>query len=220
MATIFMPPISQNCSHISLGWDGMIQAHCGKADTQDLALLKTSSMTNPQELESIVEENIVQAWQEFCNGNLPAAELALGESPESEVFIVPPARTKSLRWWQIFIGASVVLMMVGMVGQILLPNHSQSSFRLKPVELTTDEVRYALEQKAAFTNFDEATKFGDNLTPVFNLVLPPTNLVSAETMEKLRTLIPKDFKPGESNFSARVKFLLGADILQKAVIND
>jgi hypothetical protein len=221
MATIFLPPISQNCSHIVLGCDGSIRAHCGQADAQDLAALKSSSLTGPQDLESLVEENVAQAWQEFRSGNLPAAERAVGDSPESDVFVVPPARAKSMRWWRIFIGASVALMAVGMIMQLLLPDHSsQSSFRLKRVELTADQVRYSLEQKAGFTNFDEATKYGDNLTPVFNLVLPPTNLMSAETMEKMRALISQDFKSSESDPAARVRFLLGAEILQRAVVND
>jgi RNA polymerase sigma-70 factor (ECF subfamily) len=220
MASLFMPPISQNCSHISLGWDGTVSAHCGKTDSRDLSALKTGRMADPRELECVVAEVVGHAWREFRDGKLTAAERALGELPESDIFVVSPARAKSTRWWRIFIGASVVLMMAGMVGQLLLPNHSQSSFRLKPVELTTAQVRYALEQKAAFTNFDEATKFGDNLTPVFNLVLPPTNLMSAETMEKMRALFLENFKPGESNSSTRVQLLLGTEILQKAVVND
>ena len=149
MASIFMPPISRRHSHILLGWDGTVSAHCGETDAEDLVSLKTASTANPRELERIVSEIVGRAWHEFRSGNISVAEQTLGDSPESEVFVVPPARAKSMRWWRIWIGAAVVLMSVGMVVRSFLPTHPQSSFRLKPVELTSAQVRYCWSKRPA-----------------------------------------------------------------------
>jgi hypothetical protein len=183
-------------------------------------------MTDPQELECVVAEIVGQAWREFRGGNLPAAEQTLGDSPESEVFIVPPARAKSVRWWRIWIGAAAVLIAAAMIVQQSLPKHFQSSSRLKPhgmrlepVELTEAQVRYSLEQKAD-TNSTEAAKFIDMKIPFLILVLAPTNLMSAKTMGKMRTLFLTDRDLGESNSSTRAAYLLDARWLQTAVVNN
>jgi len=225
MASVFMPPISQKCSHISLGYYGTVMAHCGRNDLRDLSALKTGRMTDPQELECVVAEIVGQAWQEFRSGNLPEAERTLGDSPESEVFIVPPSRAKSVRWWRVWIGVALVLMAAVTIVQLSLPKHSQLSsrlkpvgLRLKPVELTEAQVRYSLEQKADNTNSTEAARFGD-FGMYLTLVLAPTNLMSAETMEKMRKRFLTDPQLGESNSSTRVKFLLDARYLRMAVVN-
>jgi len=178
MAALFLPPISQNCSHILLGWDGTIRAHCGKADAQNLAALTTSGLTNPQELESLVEENVLQSWQEFRSGNFLAAERSLGDSPESEVFVVPPSRAKSMRWWRIFIGASVVLMMTGMMLRFLPSAWMARLDGLKPVSITEAQVRVFLNDT---TPNPDPQRFKSNspaLALFTCLVLPPTNLFS------------------------------------------
>ena len=207
MASVFMPPISRNCSHILLGYDGTVMAHCGKNDLRDLSALKAGMMTDPQELERVVMENLGQAWREFRIGNLPAAERLLGDSPESEVFIVPPARAKSVRWWRIWIGASAVLMAAATIIMLLLPKHSH--LRLKPVELTEAQVRFALEQKA---------NNSPRNIPYLACVLPSTNLMNAETLEKMRANFLTDPQVGETDSSTRVKFLLDARYLQVAVV--
>jgi hypothetical protein len=119
MVSLLLPPISRNCSHVLLGFDGAVRSGCGKTDAEDLAGLKTSSLTTPRELETIVERGVVRAWQEFRNGNHRAAERILGELPDSDVFTVPPARAKSTRWWRLLIGISVALMGAGILIQCL-----------------------------------------------------------------------------------------------------
>jgi hypothetical protein len=221
MASAFMPAISRNCSHILLRWDGTVVADCGKTDWKNLSALKTAAPGNPRELESVVAEVVRQAWREFCDGNLPAAERTLGNSPESDVFVVPPARARSMRWWRIFLGASMVMMLLGMTAQLFLPTHpSQESDHLKPVQLTEAQVRYALERKAGFTKFDQAFKYGDNLLPFNNLLLPPTNLMSAETLDKLRALILINFKNAPTNPSGRLHLLFDSPpMARNALIN-
>ncbi len=177
MASGFMPPISQKCSQILLGWNGTVIALCGKSDLLDLSALKTTGMTDPRELESFVAEIVSQAWQQFRNGNLSAAEFTLGEAPDSEVFVVPPGRAKSTRWWRIFIGANVILMMAGIILQFWrLPAWING---LRPVSVTEAEVRGFLND--ATPNPDpKKYKFNSAGLALFNcLVLPPTNLFSA-----------------------------------------
>jgi RNA polymerase sigma factor (sigma-70 family) len=186
MAMLFLPPISQNCSHILLGWDGTIRAHCGKADAQNLAALKTSGLTNPQELESLVEENVLQSWREFRSGNFPAAERALGDSAESEVFVVPPSRAKSMRWWRIFIGASVVLMMTGMMLRFLPSAWMARLDGLKPVSITEAQVRAFLNDTTPNPD-PRIFKFNSPALALFTcLVFPPTNLFSPVGLRAMR----------------------------------
>ena len=140
MGVLFMPPICRNCSHISLGFNGEVVARCGKTDLKDLSALKTAARTGSQELESVVAEIVGQAWQEFRSGNLAAAERILGDSPESEVFIVPPARAKSMRWWRIWIGVSVVLMMAAMMLRLLPSAWMAKLDGMRPVSITEAQV--------------------------------------------------------------------------------
>jgi RNA polymerase sigma factor (sigma-70 family) len=96
MAIVFMQPISPNCSHILLGWDGTVVAHCGKSDTVDLVEMHSRRLDESQDIELTVETSVSQAWYEFRRGNLAAAERSLGEMPESQVFLVAPGRAKAV----------------------------------------------------------------------------------------------------------------------------
>ena len=183
-ASVLMPPISQNCSRLLLGWDGTLIAHCGKADSRDLSTLKTDRMIDPGELESVVATTVGQAWQEFRHGNLVRAERALGELPESEVFVVPPARAKSTRWWRIFIGASMVLMLAGMILQFWRPAWMNG---LKPVSATEAEVRASLgnigTNPNSIQNHTQRSYPGDSIVALSScLVLPPTNFFTANSL--------------------------------------
>ena len=197
MAGTFMPPISRNCSHISLGWDGTVSAHCGKTDAGDLSALKTAGMTDAKELECVVAETVGRAWQEFRNGNPAAAEVVLGESQEANVFVVPPARTKATRWWRIFIGVSVLLMLAGMT----LPFWRTAWMDgLRPVHATEAEVRAFLNDTTP--NPDPSKyKFNDPAEALFAcLVLPSTNLFSPEGLRVMR-----DEVAGDSGFDSSKK---------------
>ena len=187
MASVFLPPISQSCSRISLGWDGTVIAHCGKADSRDLSALKTARRINPRELERIVMEVVRQAWQEFRSGNLVTAERALGQLPESDIFVVSPARAKSTRWWRVFIGASAVLMMAGMSLQFWHPAWMDG---LKPVSITEAQVRAFLGSITINTNpivnHTRRSYPNDPGLALFDcLVLPSTNLFSPEGLRAM-----------------------------------
>ena len=215
IASVFLPPIGRNCSHILLGWEGTVSVHCGKTDANDLSELKTSGLKTMRELESGVAEILVQAWQEFRSGNLPAAEQILGDSPESEVFLVPPTRAKSTLWMRIMLGIGIVLMAVGMIVPMFLPEHDSSQF--KPVHLTEAQVRESLEIKARLKSQEEAFKYDDNQTPTFNWLLPSTNLMTAETLENLLAQFYGFSQFQNLNNHERVDHLLGTPDLQRGV---
>jgi RNA polymerase sigma factor (sigma-70 family) len=183
MASMFMPPISRNCSHILLGWDGTIVAHCGRTDAAVLTDLNTARMTNPRELEGVVAETVHQAWREFRAGNLPAAARMVGDSPESEVFLVPPARAKYMRWCWFFLGAMAVLLVAQMMLQYWQPAWMEG---MKPVSVTEAQVRAFLNDTMPFPDRKEF-KFNSPTLALFTcLVLPSTNLFSPAGLQAMR----------------------------------
>lgn len=206
IGAVFMPPISQNCSHISLGSDGMVSARCGKADAKDLSAMNTGKIGDQTELECVVAKSVSQAWQEFCRGGLSAAERMLGDSPESEVFVMPPARAKSMRWWRILIVAAVVLMMAGMMLRFLPSAWMAMLDGLKPVSATEAQVRAFISLvntnpnptiKQTANGREEMTRKGFEWEPFIPLstclVLPETNLFTPHGLQVMRdTIIGSD----------------------------
>ena len=220
MASVFLPPISRNCSRISLGCDGVVVAHCGETDARDLPALKTARTADAQELESVVAASVRLAWQEFRAGNLLAAEKTLGESPESELFIVPPARAKSMRFWRIWIGASLVLMLAAMTMQVLDPSNSSSSEMFKPVSVSAQEVRSSL---AALT---ESGAIGSNALLQANTglhfchVLPrKAEDFTPEAWQVMREHLLETFPSAEVKPYDKVDRLMNGPALQTAIIN-
>ncbi len=194
MAAVFLPPGSRNCSRITLRRDGTVTARCGKTDASDLAAMTTSRMASPRELEVVVAETVGQAWRGFRAGSLPAAARWLGELPESEVFVVPPARARAMRWWRLFIGASIALMMPA----ILLPFwHSAWLDGLKPVNLTEAQVRQFLSLVNTNPNpvidHRQPAFAWDPCMPLFSsLVLPGTNLFTPRGIQAVRDTVAGD----------------------------
>lgn len=199
MAMVFMPPITRRCSHVLLGWNGTVRAHCSEEDAQNIAVLKTSRLANPRELENLVASSLFQAWQEFRIGKLPEAERSLGESPESEVFVAPPARAKSMRWWRILIGTSIALMVAGMSIQFLPAAWMAKSNGMKPVFITDTQAHtffslISTNPNPLVTNTvngrELLTRNGSEWEPSLALftclVLPETNLLPASAIQAIR----------------------------------
>jgi hypothetical protein len=67
------------------------------------------------QLETQVATAVRYAWRQFRNGNIPAAEKALGEKPEKEIFVVPPVRAASTHWKEAQLAFVVVLFAVMIV---------------------------------------------------------------------------------------------------------
>jgi hypothetical protein len=221
MATLFQSPINRHCSHISLGWDGTVVSHCGQMDAGDLSVMKPATIDDPPELESVVAEIVGQAWLEFRAGNLPAAGLTLGDSPESEVFIVAPPRARSTRWWRIFNGATVVLMMAALILQLMSnwrPAWMAWMDGMKPVSVNEAEVRAFLNDTTPNPD-PKKFKFNSPGLAVFTcLVLPSTNLFSPEGLRAMRNEVAGgDGFESLKQSSWRAQSAFGVPLLRRAL---
>jgi len=183
MASLFMPPISQGCSHLLLSWDGTIVAHCGKTDAMDLAALKTGRLNDSEQLERLVASAAGQAWRDFRDENTTAAERALGLLPESDIFVVPPASAKSMRWQQKFLGAIILLMLALTILQLWRPAWMDD---LYPVSVTEAEVRAFLNETLPSPDSKKFKRNSPGWALFTCLVLPSTNLFTPDGLRAMR----------------------------------
>lgn len=80
-------------SRLILQDDGKATAKLGEKDRQALQRLQGQKLPSVIELEELVSRAVGLAWSQFRTGDLPAAERAIGQAPEAEVFIKPRAKT-------------------------------------------------------------------------------------------------------------------------------
>ncbi len=186
MLTAFLP-VTKQSSHVVLGWDGLVTAHCGSQDAVSLRDLSSTRTQAVDELEDAVAGAVQEAWRQVRTNNTLAAERALGEVLEAEIFTVPVARAKSTRLLQLMIVGATALMIVSMIMrheddrlQIVFGRH------LKPVELTETEVRASLAQLGNRTNAAEIVR---SLAWAGRtcVVLPPRELFTDAAWMVLRT---------------------------------
>jgi RNA polymerase sigma-70 factor (ECF subfamily) len=203
MATIFMPAISQNCSLIQLKTDGTVSSRCGESDLAGLVTLKSFDGGGRPELEAIVAGSVTDAWEEFRRGNLVSAESILGELPESEVFVVPPARAASMRWGRWLIGACLGLSVLSIVFQFW---HFESFSGMKPVQLTDGDVRLFMSKVSTNPNPIIKLEAGGGYTrksftwdPAMALfmcrVLPDREFFTSESWEMMRQTVLSGAQP-------------------------
>ncbi|NBQ43824.1 MAG: hypothetical protein EBU23_15505 [Mycobacteriaceae bacterium] len=104
-------------------------------------------MLDLPELEREVAASVTHAWRAFREGDVVSAAKRVGDIPESDIFVVPPARSRSSRWARIILGAQIVLVLV-----FTFRSWRDDQLRmvrgrsLNPVDLTEAEVRGALAQ--------------------------------------------------------------------------
>jgi RNA polymerase sigma factor (sigma-70 family) len=195
-------PMSRNCSAVSLGWDGTVIARCSKRDESDLHAVQGVGPIDPRELERSVAAAVTEAWREFRSGNVPAAERILGELPESEIFLVSPARSPATRWMQLLLITSLALGVAGMTAMLWLPARFSG---LKPVSITEPDVRAFLSNTK--TNADsKVTLARVTTTPLFlGFVFPSTNLFTPDALRLMHKQLfrdsafdPQDSRPGKA----------------------
>jgi RNA polymerase sigma-70 factor, ECF subfamily len=178
MASVFMLPMTQGFSRLLLKRDGTVTARCGRLDDRTLAVMRGGKQALAQELGSVIGAAAASAWQEFRAGNLALAERILGELPESEVFLVPPSRARSTRWWQLFLGGGVLLMIAGLTARYWIPT---SWSGLSPVSVNEAQVRTFMNETAPNHRINSYSM------PLFTcLVLPSTNLFDAKGLRAMR----------------------------------
>ena len=220
MASVFMPPVARSFSRILLKGDGTVAARCSSRDERALAGMGADSGAETRELGSLVEAAAGSAWREFRAGNRAMAERALGELPESEVFLVPPSRARSTHWLQFFLGGAVLLMIAGLTVPYWMPT---SWSGLSPVSVTEAQVRAFLGTITTNTNpiinNTQRSYPGDPITALSAcLVLPPTSLF---TPDGLRAVRQEVFRAGgfdpQREASSRLAAFRGAWVLHKAM---
>ena len=111
-AGLFPFLVHRDCSKLFLAWNGDVTAQqLEKNDPKPNA----DAVARQVQLESQVATAVKFAWQAFRAGNISTAEKAIGEKPESDIFVVPPARAASTRWQQASLALVVVMFSVMIV---------------------------------------------------------------------------------------------------------
>ncbi|MEI8291568.1 MAG: sigma-70 family RNA polymerase sigma factor [Verrucomicrobiota bacterium] len=131
------PSVRDN-SNLTLGWDGLVAAHCGRIDAAGLEVLRSHSTANLAEMENQVALAVTQAWRNFQAGNFTDAERAIGQVPDAEIFVVPPTRTRAQFWLRIFFGGMLTVSLL-LIASVWL--FSERFSGMKPVNLTEAQVR-------------------------------------------------------------------------------
>ncbi len=221
MASSFVP-MGRRCSHVLLGSDGTVAAHCGDTDAASLMAMKRDPAIGLTDLERRVAAVVDNAWREFRAGNQAAAARALGELPEKEVFFVSPSRSASIWWMRLVLFASMagaVFLTVTMWRQntlLMATGHT-----LKAVAVSEAGIRAALAQIAAPTNQQSVPVRLVRDMANSREVLPPTNLFTPAALEKIHALFEKSFPavPPAPPLE-RLNRLLGSPALKGALLND
>ena len=124
----------RNRSTLNLGYDGSITTELGAKDLRTLELAGIGEQPNRCEWSARVAAATAAAWHAYDAGDIAAAERALGQIDEQEVFVTPPARggMARVRWLFVII---LVFCILGTFG-IRLPY-----FHLKPSSLIPAQVQ-------------------------------------------------------------------------------
>jgi len=59
---------------------------------------KSNSVSDTASLQYQVALAVSQAWWNFREGKIAFAERAIGQIPDTDIFVVPPSRTGANRW--------------------------------------------------------------------------------------------------------------------------
>jgi hypothetical protein len=155
-----LPSWSQD-SRLLLQPDGKVTAQLGQRDRKILRRLQGEKLPSDIELENVVSRAIESAWGRFRTGNLAAAERAIGQVPEADVFIKPRVRTVSTRVQRgimigclLFVPISFVLLKLytGSFPSLSLQGISQQHYKRAMNDLKTAKTEenrfYALDAAA------------------------------------------------------------------------
>ena len=112
----------RDSSNFLLAWNGEVTAQISEADARTGRVLNVGEAALRTQWETQVTAAVKYAWREFRNGNTAATDRALGQKPDAEIFVVPPARAASTRWKQLSLALPVVMFAVGIV-LVMLERH-------------------------------------------------------------------------------------------------
>lgn len=179
-------PSTGNTSSLVLGWNGSVAGHCAERDAAELAALPGNSISSPAVLEPRVAMAVAAAWQNFRAGNLSAAMRSVGQIPESEIFIVPPARTRARRVQAVVLGG-LMIVSAALFGVVWLFPENLSG--MKPVSVSEAQVRAFLNDTTPNPDPKKYKFNSPDLATFSCLVLPPASLFSPEGLQAMRTAV-------------------------------
>lgn len=202
-------------STLHLGFNGTAEAHLSPGDKSALQSINSSASVDSTKLEFQVLAAVESAWTHFRGRSMVDAELAVGQVPESEVFLKSPAKAGSARW-QFRAALFLLALWTILLGSRFL--HPTLLSGQNPVQATQTEVEHFLNTKLPSPT---PNTLPANSSPIalFNcLVLPSTNLFSHEALVRMRDEVagPPGFdalrnKPG------RAVQVFAAPLLRRAV---
>jgi RNA polymerase sigma-70 factor, ECF subfamily len=175
-------------SSLMLRWNGSVSAFLGGKDEKFLLALLERALPERLDLEQQVAASVQLAWRFFRVGDAAAAARAVGQVPDADVYIVPPPRSKAVRWQR---GVVLVLGSLGLALWALASIHPAWMDGMKPVSVTEAQVRAFLGNVHTNPNpirLGLQRRFpGDPIIALSScLVLPPTNLFSPDGLRATR----------------------------------
>jgi hypothetical protein len=203
--------INPRTSHVLLRKDGTVVAHCGEGDMGDLVGVQPNAVLDLPQLEREVAESVTHAWRAFREGDVVSAAKSVGEIPESDIFVVPPARSCFSRWTRIILGANVTLLPVLMVSSWRDDQLRMVYGRdLKPVAVTEAAIRVALDPQ--WKQGASASNALPELNGFFGLVtiLPDQALFTSNHWVAFRRRLVDEESSSNRTPAERLDHLLGS----------
>ena len=201
-------------SFLLLEWNGTVSAQLGISDEEVLRASQGHPLPNVADLENQVAVAVESAWRHFRNGDSALAERAVGQVPDTDIFIVPPARSKAARLQR---GVMIFVLALMLVLSGLLFFRPAWMEGVKPVNVTDAQVRTTL---AGFAQASDGYSVSNGLNQYlsFGFVLPPTNLFSPAVLQATRQEVFKaaGFDP-HGDLESKYERLGNAWLLGKAV---
>ncbi len=207
----------RSLSSVHLAWNGRVTAHCHPQDARDLEALFPGQALTTGAREQLAAAALEGAWQEFRAGQAETAARGLGDTPESEIFVVPTARSKATRVLRWCMGASLGFFLFASIMASLQKKHSPTRFQ--PVSVSAQMVQESLSRKAAIRSRAEALEKHDNQYPAFNWILPELDIVPLETARQLRLLFLENIKTNAVPDLDEIKYILGHVHVRCAIAN-
>lgn len=170
-------------SQILLSYTGEVWAKLAGKEAKEIQEVR-AEIVQPGELEDRVSAATAMAWKQFRAGQFALAESTLCQTPDREVFKVPPAQSGVTRWHRrITLGFACVLGLLWTLNYLKPPWMSG----LQPVQLTEAEARQAL---ANWSNRSAGGPGGlsNGLASAlsFALILPPAELFTPASWVEIK----------------------------------
>lgn len=171
-------------SVLQLSWDGTVTARLGQGDRKALAGHYGEAL-DATVLEKRVADAVSAAWRHQQNADSAAAELALGQQSDADVFVNPPQRVGLGKFRR-----AVLIVAVLLLAMVWAIKHTEFGARLeglKPPRASESEVRAFMNSFAPTATPPKVFAPNDPDLALFTcFVLPSTNLFTPTGLKAMR----------------------------------